>query len=208
MRCWYAYPSCCLFIHSHSLLLLFFLLPLLSIYLSLPLSLSLSSLISPSPPFSDVWSLGCVIGELLLGRPMFPGRSNVDQLIEIIKILGTPTPTQIADMQAATPLKPLPIARGRSISRTLPPDTDPLLVDLLSRMLCYSPLVRITARDVCILSYSFLFSFIRSLLLSSRSYFILYYHFPFTSPSTPTHIYSPLSPPLLLPSLPSLPPRP
>lgn len=39
----------------------------------------------------DVWSIGCVIGELLLGQPMFPGDSGVDQLVEIIKILGTPT---------------------------------------------------------------------------------------------------------------------
>ena len=39
----------------------------------------------------DVWSIGCVIGELLLGLPMFPGDSGVDQLVEIIKILGTPT---------------------------------------------------------------------------------------------------------------------
>ena len=39
----------------------------------------------------DVWSLGCVIAELLLGQPIFPGESGVDQIVEIIKILGTPT---------------------------------------------------------------------------------------------------------------------
>jgi serine/threonine protein kinase len=39
----------------------------------------------------DVWSLGCVIAELLLGQPLFPGESGVDQLVEIIKVLGTPT---------------------------------------------------------------------------------------------------------------------
>ena len=36
----------------------------------------------------DVWSLGCVMAEMLLGNPLFPGESAVDQLIEIIKILG------------------------------------------------------------------------------------------------------------------------
>src|SRR6185312_1260345 len=36
----------------------------------------------------DVWLLGCVLAELLLGNPLFPGESAVDQLIEIIKILG------------------------------------------------------------------------------------------------------------------------
>ena len=39
----------------------------------------------------DVWSVGCVIAELLLGQPIFPGESGVDQLVEIIKVLGTPT---------------------------------------------------------------------------------------------------------------------
>ena len=33
----------------------------------------------------DMWSLGCVAAELLLGQPLFPGESGVDQLVEIIK---------------------------------------------------------------------------------------------------------------------------
>ena len=46
----------------------------------------------------DVWSAGCVMAELLLGQPLFPGESGVDQLVEIIKILGTPTREQIKSM--------------------------------------------------------------------------------------------------------------
>ena len=34
----------------------------------------------------DVWSVGCVLAELLLGVPLFPGESGVDQLVEIIKV--------------------------------------------------------------------------------------------------------------------------
>ncbi len=34
----------------------------------------------------DVWSVGCVVAELLLGQPLFPGESGVDQLVEIIKV--------------------------------------------------------------------------------------------------------------------------
>lgn len=34
----------------------------------------------------DVWSAGCVLAELLLGQPIFPGDSGVDQLVEIIKV--------------------------------------------------------------------------------------------------------------------------
>ncbi|KAF3492467.1 hypothetical protein DY000_02052348 [Brassica cretica] len=35
----------------------------------------------------DIWSAGCVLAELLLGQPLFPGESGVDQLVEIIKVL-------------------------------------------------------------------------------------------------------------------------
>eukprot|EP00249_Psilotum_nudum_P021599 c28168_g2_i1 orf=774-1865(+) len=46
----------------------------------------------------DIWSLGCVLAELLLGQPLFPGESGVDQLVEIIKVLGTPTREEIKCM--------------------------------------------------------------------------------------------------------------
>ena len=48
--------------------------------------------------YIDVWSSGCVLAELLLGQPIFPGESGVDQLVEIIKVLGTPTREQIRQM--------------------------------------------------------------------------------------------------------------
>lgn len=47
---------------------------------------------------ADVWSTGCVMAELMLGQPLFPGESGIDQLVEIIKVLGTPTREQIRTM--------------------------------------------------------------------------------------------------------------
>jgi glycogen synthase kinase 3 beta len=46
-------------------------------------------------PAIDIWSIGCVIAEMLICEPLFPGESATDQLVEIIKILGTPTIEQI-----------------------------------------------------------------------------------------------------------------
>lgn len=40
------------------------------------------------PPV-DVWALGCVFAELLNGNPLWPGKSDVDQLYLIQKTLGT-----------------------------------------------------------------------------------------------------------------------
>ena len=39
----------------------------------------------------DVWSAGCVIAEYMLGQPLLVGDTAVEVLVEIIKILGTPT---------------------------------------------------------------------------------------------------------------------
>jgi serine/threonine protein kinase len=47
---------------------------------------------------TDIWSTGCVMAELMLGQPLFPGDSGIDQLVEIIKVLGTPTREQIKTM--------------------------------------------------------------------------------------------------------------
>ena len=41
------------------------------------------------------------MAELLLGQPFFPGDSGIDQLVEIIKILGTPSKQEIAAMNAS-----------------------------------------------------------------------------------------------------------
>jgi len=46
----------------------------------------------------DIWSFGCVMAELFLGTPLFQGAKSVDQLVEIIKVLGTPTRQQILMM--------------------------------------------------------------------------------------------------------------
>ena len=94
----------------------------------------------------DVWSMGCVIGELVLGRPLFPGDNPSDQLVEIIKILGTPTKEDIISMNPQfqehkfPSIKPTP---GEKIfkNRKIPEH----FVDLISKLLVYNPKIRLTA---------------------------------------------------------------
>ncbi|CAE8688841.1 unnamed protein product, partial [Polarella glacialis] len=46
----------------------------------------------------DMWSAGCVLAEMLLGLPLFPGKDGVDQLHQIFEILGTPNPGELHAM--------------------------------------------------------------------------------------------------------------
>ena len=53
----------------------------------------------------DMWSTGCVVVEMVNGLPPFMGDSQVDQLKEIIKILGTPTEEEVMEMNSAFDMK-------------------------------------------------------------------------------------------------------
>ncbi|XP_051974984.1 mitogen-activated protein kinase 12-like isoform X1 [Xyrauchen texanus] len=48
----------------------------------------------------DIWSVGCIMAEMLLGRPLFKGNDHLDQLREIMKITGTPAPDFIVKLQS------------------------------------------------------------------------------------------------------------
>lgn len=95
----------------------------------------------------DIWSMGCVFAEMMLGRPLFPGESSVDQLVEIIKILGTPTKEQIQSMNPGYEESKFPNIKcqpwANVFKRAIPEDA----LSLLSSMLVYVPSKRITAID-------------------------------------------------------------
>ncbi len=46
-----------------------------------------------------LWSCGCILGEMLLGKPLFPGRHYVDQLNHIFSIIGSPTKDDLASIR-------------------------------------------------------------------------------------------------------------
>lgn len=51
----------------------------------------------------DLWSSGCVFGEMILGQPLFTGKDGINQLVEIIKVLGTPS---VQELRAMNPNYP------------------------------------------------------------------------------------------------------
>nr|XP_049461585.1 protein kinase shaggy-like isoform X3 [Anopheles coluzzii] len=97
----------------------------------------------------DVWSAGCVLAELLLGQPIFPGDSGVDQLVEIIKVLGTPTREQIKEMNPNYTEFKFPQIKSHPWQKVFRTRTPPEAIALVSRLLEYTPGTRITPMQAC-----------------------------------------------------------
>ncbi|KAI5288605.1 regulator of ime2, partial [Ascosphaera acerosa] len=92
----------------------------------------------------DVWSTGCVMAELMIGQPMFPGESGIDQLVEIIKILGTPTREQIRTMNPNYMEHRFPQIKPHPFNKVFR-KASPEAIDLIAGLLEYTPTQRLSA---------------------------------------------------------------
>ncbi|XP_024451570.1 shaggy-related protein kinase theta isoform X4 [Populus trichocarpa] len=77
--------------------------------------------------------------------PLFPGESSVDQLVEIIKVLGTPTREEIKCMNPNYTEFKFPQIKAHPWHKIFHKRMPPEAVDLVSRLLQYSPNMRCTA---------------------------------------------------------------
>ncbi|CAJ1451865.1 unnamed protein product [Effrenium voratum] len=91
----------------------------------------------------DLWSAGCVFGELILGQPLFTGKDGIDQLVQIVKVLGTPSPTQLRAMNPNYPdYEFTPQITPHTWDKVLRGWAPPHACDLIGLMLTYDPAAR------------------------------------------------------------------
>ena len=89
----------------------------------------------------------------MLGQPIFPGDSGVDQLVEIIKVLGTPTREQIKEMNPNYTEFKFPQIKAHPWPKVFRARTSPEAIDLVSRLLEYTPSARISPLQACAHSF-------------------------------------------------------
>lgn len=111
---------------------------------------------------TDIWSMGCILGEMLSGRPIFRGSSSMNQLEVISQTLGPPTLSDVralASPYARNMLKPQGSLSIKPLVSIVPKASKSAL-GLLAKMLLYSPDKRLSA-EAC-LTHKYLLTYCAS----------------------------------------------
>ncbi|KAK9123769.1 hypothetical protein Sjap_013371 [Stephania japonica] len=97
----------------------------------------------------DIWSVGCILMEMIKREPLFPGKDYVQQLKLITEVLGSPTDSDLTFLRSENArkyVKDLPEVPKQSFSDMFP-DMSPTAIDLAERMLVFDPSKRITVDE-------------------------------------------------------------
>ena len=121
--------------------------------------------------FIDIWAAGCILAEMItLGTPLFSGQSNYILLEHIVSVIGQPTESDLQSFSHTLLHNPA-WRQVTTLKNALPPETPPLLLDLLTKIFVYNPDRRPKARDC--MNHPFfddLFSNKRLILPSSKPF--------------------------------------
>ncbi|KAI5066211.1 hypothetical protein GOP47_0018835 [Adiantum capillus-veneris] len=93
----------------------------------------------------DIWSVGCIFAELTRKQPLFPGDSELQELLHIFRLLGTPNEDTWPGVSKLRDWHEYPQWQTADLAKTVP-HLEAKGVDLLSKMLQLDPCKRISAK--------------------------------------------------------------
>ena len=97
----------------------------------------------------DIWSIGCILAELLGRQPLFPADNNLDELQKIISVLGSPSEADldfITDEKIKNFMQRL-AKRTKQSFNLMFSNANPVALDLLGKMLTFNPKKRYTVEQ-------------------------------------------------------------
>ncbi|KAF3648079.1 Mitogen-activated protein kinase 4 [Capsicum annuum] len=97
----------------------------------------------------DIWSVGCILGEMMTRQPLFPGKDYVHQLRLITELIGSPDDASLGFLRsdnARRYVRQLPQYPRQQFAARFP-NSSPGAVDLLEKMLVFDPSKRVTVDE-------------------------------------------------------------
>jgi len=95
----------------------------------------------------DLWAVGCIFAELLSGKPLFPGITDIDQLSRIVRVLGAPSDNIWPGVSSLPDFDKISFSDERDLLsfRKLLPQASSSALNFLEKFLVYDPERRISA---------------------------------------------------------------
>ncbi|CAB3402944.1 unnamed protein product [Caenorhabditis bovis] len=102
----------------------------------------------------DMWSLGCILAEMLIGRALFPGSSTINQIERIMNTISKPSRADIASIgsyYAASVLEKMPQNPRKPIESIISSSSP--AVDMIQRLLIFAPHKRMNVEQCLVHPY-------------------------------------------------------
>uniref|UniRef100_A0A8C1T427 Mitogen-activated protein kinase 15 n=1 Tax=Cyprinus carpio TaxID=7962 RepID=A0A8C1T427_CYPCA len=98
----------------------------------------------------DMWSIGCILGEMLLGKPLFPGTSTINQIEKIMSAIPHPSTEDVLAIRSeygASVIQRMLLRPQVPIDEILPASVPPDALDLVQHLLVFNPDKRLSAEE-------------------------------------------------------------
>uniref|UniRef100_A0A7N6FI28 Mitogen-activated protein kinase 15 n=1 Tax=Anabas testudineus TaxID=64144 RepID=A0A7N6FI28_ANATE len=98
----------------------------------------------------DMWSIGCILGEMLLGKALFPGTSTINQIEKIMSAIPHPSPEDILAIKSeygSSVIQRMLLKPQVPLEDILQPSVPPDALDLLKGLLVFNPDKRLSAEQ-------------------------------------------------------------